>query len=148
MSRRAPETGGGLHALLAQLQLTDSGFPSGLYTLSHGVEGYLQARIVEPDGLHGLVSELVRAAGTADAAALALTHRAVASGDWDEVVETDRRLHAIKLSREQRTASVRTGRQVLGLAGPAFASGPAARLGRLVAGGVTPGNHAVVVGAS
>ncbi|MFC5185964.1 urease accessory protein UreF [Actinomadura harenae] len=153
MTRRAPKpsgvpkTSGGLGALLAQFQLTDSAFPSGLYTLSHGLEGYVQLRIAGADDVHDLVSGVIRAAGTADAAALALAHRAVASDDWDAVVEADRRLHAIKLGPEQRTASVRTGRQLLGLAEPAFGSAPAVRLGRLVAGGATPGNHAVVVGA-
>ncbi|WP_262402185.1 urease accessory protein UreF [Actinomadura sp. CNU-125] len=91
--------------------------------------------------------DLVRAAGTGDAAALALAHRAVTDGDWDRLIEVDRRLHAIKLNREQRTASARTGRQVLDIAGPAFESAPAARLAGLVADRATPGNHAVVVGA-
>ncbi|MFI0481398.1 urease accessory protein UreF [Actinomadura sp. 9N215] len=144
--RRAPETSD-LGPLLAQLQLTDSGFPSGLYTLSHGLEGYVQLGLAEAEDLAALVSGLVRAAGTADAAALALAHRAVSADEWDRVVETDRRLHAMKLNQEQRTASVRTGRQVLDSAGAAFASAPAARLGRLVADRATPGNHAVVVGA-
>ncbi|MFA1545915.1 urease accessory protein UreF [Actinomadura chokoriensis] len=142
-----PAGTGGLEALLAQLQLTDSGFPSGLYTLSHGLEGHVQLGRAAPEDLRDLVSDLVRAAGTADAAALALAHRAVAAGDWDLLVETDRRLHAIKLNREQRRASVRTGRQVLDTAGPAFGSAPAARLAALVADGATPGTHAVVVGA-
>ncbi|MEW2357548.1 urease accessory UreF family protein [Spirillospora sp. NPDC029432] len=142
-----PPEPGGLEPLLAQLQLTDSGFPSGLYTLSHGLEGYYQLGAVPAEGLAGLVTDLVRAAGSGDAAALVLAHRAVTAGDWDRLVETDRRLHAIKLNREQRTASVRTGRQVLETAGPAFASAPAERLARLVADRATPGNHAVVVGA-
>ncbi|TDD91064.1 urease accessory protein [Actinomadura darangshiensis] len=133
---------GSLEVLLAQLQLTDSGFPGGLYTLSHGLEGFAQLGAI-PDGL---VADLVHAAGTADAAALALTHRAVSAGDWDLVAETDRRLHAVKLNREQRTASVRTGRQVLNTAGEAFGPGPAAHLADLVARGSAPGNHAVVVG--
>ncbi|MFF4239177.1 urease accessory protein UreF [Actinomadura geliboluensis] len=138
---------GGLETLLAQLQLTDSGFPSGLYTLSHGLEGHAQLGLAGADDLPALVSDLVRAAGTGDAAALALAHRAVTGGDWDLLVETDRRLHALKLGREQRTASVRTGRQVLENAGPAFGSGPAARLAGLVADGVAPGTHPVAVGA-
>ncbi|MEU5995844.1 urease accessory UreF family protein [Spirillospora sp. NPDC047418] len=142
-----PSEAGGLEVLLAQLQLTDSGFPSGLYTLSHGLEGHVQLGLAAPDDLRALVSDLVRAAGTADAAALALAHRAVTGGDWDLLVETDRRLHALKLNREQRTASVRTGRQVLDNAAPAFGSAPAARLAGLVADGTTPGTHAVVVGA-
>ncbi|MEU8796522.1 urease accessory UreF family protein [Spirillospora sp. NPDC048819] len=141
-----PETGG-LESLLAHLQLTDSGFPSGLYTLSHGLEGHVQLRLAGAEDLPVLVSDLVRAAGTSDAAALVLAHRAVTADDWDRLLETDRRLHAIKLNREQRTASVRTGRQVLDSAGPAFASAPAARLARLVADRTTPGNHGVVVGA-
>ncbi|TDB84875.1 urease accessory protein [Actinomadura sp. KC216] len=142
-----PESTEGLGPLLAQLQLTDSGFPSGLYTLSHGLEGHFQVRAVHADDLLGLVRDLVRAAGTADASALALAHRAVSAGDWDELVEVDRRLYAIKLNEEQRRASTRTGRQVLDTAGPAFDSAPAVRLARLVADGAAPGNHAVVVGA-
>ncbi|WP_026402415.1 urease accessory protein UreF [Actinomadura rifamycini] len=137
----------GLEPLLAGLQLTDSGFPSGLYTLSHGLEGHFQLGAVPAAGPAALVRDLVRAAGTGDAAALALAHRAVTAGDWDRVAEVDRRLHAIKLGREQRTASVRTGRQVLDTAGPAFGSAPAARLAALVTDGATPGTHAVVVGA-
>lgn len=135
-----------LEPLLAQLQLTDSGFPSGLYTLSHGVEGHFQLRAVGADDLYDLIRDLVRAAGTADAAALVLAHRAVTADDWDALVETDRRLYAIKLNREQRTASVRTGRQVLDTSAPAFDSATAARLARLVVEGAAPGNHAVVVG--
>ncbi|MBT2212711.1 urease accessory protein UreF [Actinomadura sp. NEAU-AAG7] len=142
-----PPGSAGLEALLAQFQLTDSGFPSGLYTLSHGLEGFTQLGLVGPEDLRDLVVDLVRAMGTADAAALVLAHRAVTAGDYDRLVETDRRLHAIKLNREQRTASARTGRQVLATAGPAFGSAPAERLARLVDDRVTPGNHAVVVGA-
>ncbi|MER6815147.1 urease accessory UreF family protein [Spirillospora sp. NPDC000708] len=143
---RRPASTEALEPLLAQLQLTDSGFPSGLYTLSHGVEGHFQLRAVGADDLYDLVRDLVRAAGTADAAALVLAHRAVTADDWDALVETDRRLYAIKLNREQRTASVRTGRQVLDTAAPAFDSATAARLARLVVEGTAPGNHAVVVG--
>jgi urease accessory protein len=146
MTGRTPGAGG-LEALLAQLQLTDSGFPSGLYTLSNGLEGYLQLRVVTAENLPALVSDLVWAAGTADGAALVLAHRAVSAGDWDRLLETDRRLHSIKVNREQRAASVRTGRQVLDTAAAAFGSTPAARLARLVANRETPGNHAVVVGA-
>ncbi|MBD2893171.1 Urease accessory protein UreF [Actinomadura sp. RB99] len=143
---RRPASTEALEPLLAQLQLTDSGFPSGLYTLSHGVEGHFQLCAVGADDLYDLVRDLVRAAGTADAAALVLAHRAVTADDWDALVETDRRLYAIKLNREQRTASVRTGRQVLDTAAPAFDSATAARLARLVVEGTAPGNHAVVVG--
>ncbi|MFI6483797.1 urease accessory protein UreF [Nonomuraea sp. NPDC050663] len=135
-----------LGPLLAQLQLTDSAFPSGMYTLSHGLEGYAQLGLA--DDLHGLLADLLRhAVGPGDAAALVLAHRAARAGDWARLVETDRRLHAIKLVREQRTASVRTGRQVLDTAAFAFPVPETVRLAELVGGRTTPGNHAVVVGA-
>ncbi|MFI9552058.1 urease accessory protein UreF [Nonomuraea endophytica] len=134
-----------LGALLAQLQLTDSGFPSGMYTLSHGLEGYTQ---LGPVGLRELLADLLHnMVGPGDATALVLAHRAVRAGDWARLAEVDHRLHATKLVREQRTASVRTGRQVLDTAAYAFPIPAAARLAELVAGRATPGNHAVVVGA-
>ncbi|MGW2196805.1 urease accessory protein UreF, partial [Streptosporangium sp. NPDC001682] len=100
-----------LGPLLAQLQLTDSGFPSGLYTLSHGLEGYVQLGATGSADLRGLLTDLLyNSVGPGDATALVLAHRAAGAGDWDRLVEVDQRLHAIKLNREQRSASVRTGR--------------------------------------
>ncbi|MEU4579104.1 urease accessory UreF family protein [Nonomuraea sp. NPDC023979] len=133
-------------SLLAQLQLTDSAFPSGLYTLSHGLEAYAQAGPVDVAAL--LEDVLLNAAGPGDAAALALVHRAVTAGDWDTVVAVDRRLHAVKLNREIRAAAVRTGNQVLTTAALVFATPELDRLARLAGEKVTPGNHAVVLGAA
>ncbi|MGI5274128.1 urease accessory protein UreF [Nonomuraea sp. CA-218870] len=133
-------------SLLAQLQLADSAFPGGLYTLSHGLEAYTQAGPVDVGEL--LEDVLLHAAGPGDATALVLTHRAVAAGDWDAVVETDRRLHAIKLNREIRAAATRTGNQVLRTAALVFRTPELARLAELVEAGRTPGNHAVVLGAA
>lgn len=136
-----------LGALLAQLQLTDSAFPSGRYTLSHGLEGYVQLGLAGPENLRELLTDLLRnAVGPGDAAALALAHRAAAARDWERLAGVDRRLEAIKLSREQRAASVRTGRQVLDTAVFAFPTPPAVRLAELVEDKATPGNHAVVAG--
>ncbi|MDG4860480.1 urease accessory UreF family protein, partial [Streptomyces sp. T-3] len=107
----------GLDALLVSLQLTDSAFPSGFYTLSHGLEGYAQAKAVTPDTVPELLADLLRhAVGPADATALAVAHRAARAGDWERVVECDRRLHATKLNRELRLAATRTGRQLLDIA--------------------------------
>ncbi|GII60173.1 urease accessory protein UreF [Sphaerisporangium krabiense] len=133
-------------SLLAQLQLTDSAFPSGLYTLSHGLEAYAQAGPVDVAAL--LEDVLLHSAGPGDATALVLTHRAVTAGDWDTVVEVDRRLHALKLNREIRSAATRTGNQVLRTAALVFATPELARLAGLVEAKATPGNHAVVMGAA
>ncbi|MGE7437469.1 urease accessory protein UreF [Kitasatospora sp. NPDC001175] len=108
-------------ALLTGLQLTDSAFPSGYYTLSHGLEGFQQSRAVSPRTLPALLHDLLRhGAGPADATALALAHRAVSAGDWEQLVAVERRLYAAKLGRESRQAAVRTGRQLLDLAGEVY----------------------------
>ncbi|NEA48278.1 urease accessory UreF family protein [Streptomyces sp. SID10815] len=134
-------------ALLTGLQLTDSAFPSGYYTLSHGLEGFQQARAVTPRGLPALLNDLLRhSAGPSDATALALTHRAVSAGDWDEVVAVERRLHATKLGREARQAVVRTGRQLLDLADEVYGTAPITRYRTLYRDGAVRGCQPVVAG--
>ncbi|MFE7462695.1 urease accessory protein UreF [Streptomyces sp. NPDC057499] len=132
-------------ALLTGLQLTDSAFPSGYYTLSHGLEGFQQARAVTPGGLPALLHDLLRhGVGPADATALALAHRAVTAGDWAELVAVERRLHATKLGREARQAAVRTGRQLLDLAAEVYATEPIERYRALHRDGTVPGCQPVV----
>ncbi|MDL4775849.1 urease accessory protein UreF [Actinomadura xylanilytica] len=130
--------------LLAQLQLTDSAFPSGLYTLSHGLEASAASG---PEEIAAVVADLLRhSAGPGDATALAQAHRAVRRDDWAAVAAVDRRLHAVKLNRELRRASVRTGRQVLETAAVVFGGPELETLAALVRQGAALGNHAVVVG--
>jgi urease accessory protein len=138
---------GDLDALLVSLQLTDSAFPSGMYTLSHGLEGYAQAKAVDQDTMPVLLADLLRhSVGPADATALALAHRAAGRGDWDAVVETDERLHATKLNRELRLASTRTGRQMLDTARIALGGEALERYADLVTAKRTPGCQAVAAG--
>ncbi|MFF1489515.1 urease accessory protein UreF [Streptomyces sp. NPDC058319] len=134
-------------ALLTGLQLTDSAFPSGYYTLSHGLEGFQQARAVTPRTLPALLADLLRhSVGPSDATALALTHRAADAGDWDEVVAVERRLHATKLGREARQAAVRTGRQLLDLAAEVYGTEPIERYRELYRDGAVRGCQPVVAG--
>ncbi|MEY9846588.1 urease accessory protein UreF [Streptacidiphilus sp. MAP5-3] len=136
-----------LDQLLVSLQLSDSAFPSGLYTLSHGLEGYLQAKRVDADGMPPLLEDLLRhSVGPADATALALAHRAVGDGDWAAVVEVDQRLFASKLNREARQASTRTGRQMLDTARLALGCAELDRYAELVASKATPGCQPVAAG--
>ncbi|MGC9494730.1 urease accessory protein UreF [Streptomyces sp. WG7] len=136
-----------LRHLLVSLQLTDSAFPSGFYTLSHGLEGFLQQRAVGYDSLAALLHDVLRhGVGPSDATALALAHRAAAADDWDTVAATDRRLHATKLGREMRQAATRTGRQLLDLAAEVFGAAGIARYHRTVADRRAPGTQAVAAG--
>ena len=136
-----------LDGLLVSLQLTDSAFPSGFYTLSHGLEGYAQAKAVDQDSLPGLLADLLRhTIGPTDATALAVVHRAAQAGQWDLVVAADQRLHATKLNRGLRVASTRTGKQMLDVAREAFGGTIIDRYWRLVADKVVPGSQAVAAG--
>ncbi|MEU8698931.1 urease accessory UreF family protein [Streptomyces sp. NPDC048680] len=113
--------GTGLGQLLVSLQLTDSAFPSGFYTLSHSLEGFAQAGAVDPATVPLLLRDLLlHGVGPADATALALAHRATAAGDPAAVVRIDEHLFATKLGREMRQAATRTGRQLLDLGQEVF----------------------------
>ena len=140
-------------ALLAVLQLSDSGFPSGRYTLSHGLEAFAHEGLLEtpcaPDTLAAFLADCIRfGIAPSEGIALACTHRAVdADGGVDVglVVRIDRRLSAVKLASEGREASARTGRALLAAA-RAVAGVPMQGYVDLVELGYTPGNHAVVLG--
>ncbi|HET9660233.1 MAG TPA: urease accessory UreF family protein, partial [Thermomicrobiales bacterium] len=138
--------GGGLRTFLASLQLTDSFFPSGLFTLSHGIESYAQAGLLTPRSLAGIVADQIRAGvGPSDATALALAFHSAQQSDLHSVTIIDCRLTAVKIAREPRETSIRLGRQLLALARDVFACELARDYFSLVDEREAPGNHAVAL---
>jgi urease accessory protein len=143
-----------LGSLLSLLQLSDSGFPSGRYTLSYGLESLVQSchLTVPSEGstLLALLGDSVRfGAAPSDGAALACAHRAAGDDrglDLELVGQVDARLTAVKLPREVREASTRTGRAVLATATAAIGGTALHDYAERVKAGRSPGNHAVVVG--
>lgn len=134
-----------LGQLLVSLQLSDSAFPSGFYTMSHGLEGLHQAGLVEAVGVGVLLDDLlVASVGPGDATALARAHDAAVAGDWAAVERVDRLLLASKLSAELRTASLRSGRQLMGIATDVFGAGALGPYAPLVADRAVPGCQPVV----
>src|SRR5262245_16566206 len=113
-----------LGSLLSLLQLSDSAFPSGRYTLSYGLEALVQSGHLtlpnERSTLIALLRDSIRfGAAPSDGLALACAHRAVgadAGVDLELLTQVDTRLTAVKLPREVRQASTRTGRAVLAAA--------------------------------
>ncbi len=100
-----------MNPLLGLLQLADSGFPSGAFTLSHGLETLVADGAVRTaDDVAALlrVSLLDRLA-RADLVVLVAVHGAAG---LEEVLELDRRLSSVKLSADERTASERVGRRL------------------------------------
>jgi urease accessory protein len=135
------------------LQLYDSAFPSGRYTLSHGLEPLAQSgQLTGPapaEKLFTLVEDCVRhGVGPSDGVALACAHRAARRRnlDLESVLDADARLTATKLARESRAASIRTGRALLRTATAAFGFFPAPAYADQLRMGRARGNHAVVIG--
>jgi urease accessory protein len=142
-----------LTSFLSVLQLSDSAFPSGRYTLSYGLEAFAQsAELRAPNAsaaLLGLLHDSIRfGVAPSDGVALACAHRAASSEgvDLELVGQADERLTAVKLAREAREASVRTGRALLLTGATAFAETALTDYAELVQRRIFPGNHAVVLG--
>ncbi len=137
-------------ALLATLQLADSAFPSGAYTLSGGLETLVEEGIVDDAaGMAGCVRAfLLGRAAKGDLAALVAAHRAASElpPDVVTIVAIDRRLEATKMAAEERQGSRRVGRRIATEA-VRLASSPAL-VGFLEAidDGSTPGTAAVAYG--
>ena len=144
----------GLGSLLSLLQLSDSAFPSGRYTLSYGLETLVESGHLtvpaESSALVALLGDSIRfGAAPSDGLALACAHRAAGpdgSADLERVTRVDLRLTAVKLPREARDASTRTGRAVLATATAAIGGTALHDYAELVKRGRSPGNHAVVIG--
>jgi urease accessory protein len=136
-----------LSAFLTSLQLTDSFFPSGLYTLSHGLEAFAQAGLIKAENLELLLIDHLRHnVGPADGAALACAHRAVTTRHLEMAAEADLRLIAVKLPKEARTGSQRVGRQLLKTAVQVFRNELVGEYLERARSYLLPCNHAVVLG--
>jgi urease accessory protein len=143
-------------ALLRLLQLADSGFPSGAYTVSNGLETLVaHGTIRSADQLAGFVRVQLRSRfARSDLIALLAAHAASAEpGEaepagavFDRIVAIDGRLTATKIAADDRLASARVGRR---LATEVAALVPAASvLGFIdaIQAGRTAGNAAVALG--
>jgi urease accessory protein len=138
--------------LLSSLQLSDTAFPSVRYTLSHGLESLVQAGLLyapsEPAPLFRLLVDALRhGVAPSDGAALACAHEAFNRDDvLERALRVDSRLTSVKLGRESREASARTGRALLTTATEAFGEALFLDYGAAVRSGNAPGNHAVILG--
>lgn len=108
--------------LLRLLQLADSGFPSGAYTLSNGLETLVaEGAIGNADDLAAFVRvHLLAKFARSDLIALLAAHAAggepadtAADHDQvDRIVAIDRRLTAAKIAADDRIGSARVGRRL------------------------------------
>ncbi len=105
-------------ALLRGLRFVDSFFPSGGYAYSSGLEAAVHAGAIR--NVHDLdrsIQDLLRGGlGCCEAVAVGLAHEAALEGNLQDIVDVDRKLDAMKLSREVRLASRHMVRQVCRIA--------------------------------
>ena len=133
---------------LSALQLSDTFFPTGLYTLSHGLEAFVQAGLVSKGEVEALLRDyLENVLGPADGVALSHAHRATEGRDLGRLMEIDRRLFAMKLVREAREASRRVGKRMLTTAVRLSPDSLLKDYWAAIDAGACPGNSAVALGA-
>ncbi len=97
------------------MQLSDSFFPIGSYTMSNGLETlFYQNKIMNAKELQAVIKFYLRMQlGVADCVALGNTMDAADANDIKSIMEIDQTLYAMKLVKEMREASVRSGTQLL-----------------------------------
>ena len=100
-------------AFIAALQLTDSFFPSGAVTLSHGLETFLSDQSEAIDLSQLLHDYLERKIAPCDLVAYAHAYQAATEENIERLHRIDRYLNVSLLPQELRQGSVRSGRGTL-----------------------------------
>jgi urease accessory protein len=100
---------------LALMQLADSFFPSGSFTLSHGLESLVQeGKIQQPEDLSVFLQLLLRnKIGTSDLVALIHAYRGSAENNLAIVKQADAQLFAQTLIEATRKTQRQSGRALL-----------------------------------
>lgn len=101
------------------MQLADSFFPSGAYTLSHGLESLVQSgRITRPEDIETFARLLLcNKVGGTDLVALAHAHSASLQNNLTAVADIDARLFAQTPIEKTRLAQRQSGRALLMVGG-------------------------------
>lgn len=100
---------------LSMLQLSDSFFPTGMYTMSNGLEAFFyDKKIKTANELRDLIKVyLEHQIGPADCTALGNSYEYAQNADLQKLIEVDQTIFSMKLIQEIRDASTRSGTQLL-----------------------------------
>jgi urease accessory protein len=134
--------------LLRLLQLTDSGFPTGAFAFSHGLEGLLAAGLMttERQVAEVMAAHLREGFAGIECPAMAHAWRAAREHELEEVIELDGLLDALKPVPAFRSGSVRTGRRLLESAAGIISGGMIEPVRERIEKGIVAGHHAVIFG--
>ena len=100
---------------LSILQLSDSFFPTGLYTMSNGLETLFDEKQIQTaDQLEEFIGTVIsQQIGPADCVALSNSYDFATINDIEKIIECDKTLYSMKLVKEARDAMCRSGSQML-----------------------------------
>jgi urease accessory protein len=100
---------------LSMMQLSDSFFPTGMYSMSNGLEAiFYSGRKIKAEELRELVKTYLEyQIGPADCTALGNAYEHAARSNLLKLLEVDRAIFSMKLVQEIRDASIRSGTQLV-----------------------------------
>ena len=133
---------------LTLMQLSDSFFPSGLYTMSNGLETLFDEKHVssESDVYDFLEVVLEQQLGPADSVALSNSFEFAKDGNISGILECDDILYSMKLVEESRSATCRAGSQMLKCIMQICSNKLLESFSEKISKNETPGTHPVVAG--
>lgn len=100
---------------LSMMQLSDSFFPTGMYSMSSGLEAiFYSGKKMKSEELRELVKTYLEyQIGPADCTALGNAYEYASRSNLPKLLEVDRAIFSMKLVQEIRDASVRSGTQLV-----------------------------------
>ena len=133
---------------LTLMQLSDSFFPSGLYTLSNGLETIFDEKRASSEGdvYDFLEVTLEQQLGPADSVALSNAYDCAKSKDISGIIRCDNVLYSMKLIQESRAASCRAGSQMLKCIVAISSDNLLKSYSEKISKNDSPGTHPVVAG--
>ena len=133
---------------LTLMQLSDSFFPSGLYTMSNGLETIFDEKRVSSEGdvYDFLEVTLEQQLGPADSVALSNAYDYAKNEDISEIIRCDDVLYSMKLIQESRAASCRAGSQMIKCIVAISSNNLLKLYSEKISKNEAPGTHPVVAG--
>ena len=100
---------------LGIMQLSDSFFPTGNFTMSNGLESLIiEKKIKDVNDLTNLLkTQIIQQIGPTDCVALTNVFDCISKQEFDKLIELDNIVFATKTIKEIRDASVRSGIQLI-----------------------------------
>ena len=133
---------------LSLMQLSDSFFPSGLYTMSNGLETFFdEKRVSSQNDISNLLEIILeQQLGPADSVALSNAYDCTKNDDILGIIKCDNILNSMKLIQESRAASCRAGSQMIKCISAIFSNDLLKTYSEKISKNESSGTHPVVLG--